>query len=402
MATRLRFFGEFVALSKVFKVSIAALFATLAFGIYDFTIPYFTEDFATKYTIIAISISLVYVASFFAEVPVGLLTDRFGRRNVLLTAFGLMAIIGMGLYLTGHIIHLMILEFIFGIVAVAFWVPSTVLIRDYSPKKMFSQSQAIYLSFTQLGWIIGPMIAGAVATFFLLKHNFLIFSVLLACGLAYSIVFVKKVKIKKRKISSISRLFALTKSFKVYARAHAHALTLYFLSAAVYMWIGTQWIFVQLASEHIFGFTELMAGFLLGAMMAIEGVLYYSSGYLMDKIGPRHIVASGFILLCGSMLYAFISVSGVMFIFCMLLAAGAVAWILPGTEAIATKIMPKAEKRGELSGVFDSSKDLGLILGPVVGGILADFFGTPIQPFLWIAIMAAVAAIVSARLWLKK
>jgi len=50
------------------------------------------------------------------------------------------------------------------------------------------------------------------------------------------------------------------------------------------------------------------------------------------------------------------------------------AWILPGTEAVITEIAPK-EKLGEVTAVFDSSKDIGLMISPILGGVLADLSG---------------------------
>ncbi|HIJ97594.1 TPA: hypothetical protein H1009_00735, partial [archaeon] len=57
---------------RVLKISLLAFIAVTAFGVYDFTIPYFTEDISESLMIIGITVSLMYVASFFFEIPLGL------------------------------------------------------------------------------------------------------------------------------------------------------------------------------------------------------------------------------------------------------------------------------------------------------------------------------------------
>jgi len=82
----------------------------------------------------------------------------------------------------------------------------------------------------------------------------------------------------------------------------------------------------------------------------------------------------------------------------LFLSAGSIGWILPGTEALLTEITP-AHKRGEMTGIFDTSKDIGLIIGPLVGGILADLTFNIMSPFLLVTIMSVLGVIFGLKLW---
>ncbi len=403
MATRARFFGEISAFGRLFEISFAAFLVILAFGIFDFTIPYFINNISSNMAVLGFTVSLIYIASFVFEVPLGLAVDKFGRRNVLFASLGALSLIGLVYFFVQNIVHLMALEFLFGIIAVAFWIPAAVLVRDYSPKKKFGEAQGVYLTFSQLGWIAGPVIAGIVATVFAPKHNFILFSGFIFLALLYGLIVLRKKRVNIRPKQAkeerrIARLFALKTSFKEYLFMHRHALPLYFLSVFLNIWIGVEWVFLQITSQRIFGIGEEVVGIVLGAMMAVEGLLYFSSGYIMDRVGPKYIILSGFLLLFSASYFAFLSISTPMFVFFMLLSAGSVAWIYPGTEAIATEIIP-VRKRGEMTGVFDSSKDLGLILGPLIGGAIAQATHSPMMPFLYVAIISAAAVFVSLRLW---
>ena len=382
---------------RVLKISLLAFIAVTAFGVYDFTIPYFTEDISDSLMIIGITVSLMYVASFFFEIPLGLAVDRFGRKKVMLAS--LAGLMGMGLlyFFTEQIWQLMVLGFIFGMIAVAFWIPEAVLIRDYSPKKMYGFSESVYLAISQVGWILGPIIAGIAATQLDLKYNFLLFSALVSIGIIYAWLTLERDNVRGQQRKQ-AKLFALAKSFKEFIKIHKYALPLYVLSIAVNIWVGIEWVFVQIAGSNVFGLSEGAVGAVLGGMMAVEGLLYLSSGYLMDKVGAKYIMLAGFLLLFSASYFAFLSVNPYMFVFFLLLAGGAVAWIAPGTEALATAIIP-VEKRGEMTGVFNSAADIGLMLGPLLGGIFGQFLGGPMVPFIYVAVVAGIAVFISLKLW---
>ena len=118
---------------------------------------------------------------------------------------------------------------------------------------------------------------------------------------------------KQKRKSVFVRIKGLS-LFKEYYNMHEHALTLFLLSLFVHIWIGVEWVYTQLATQHVFGFGEEIIGFVLGGMMAAEVLLYFPAGYIMDKIGKKYMILSGFLLLFGASYYAFLSQSAGMFV----------------------------------------------------------------------------------------
>ena len=90
-----RALGGMLALSDIFKISILSLIVITAISMFEFILPFFIEEFETSMLVIGFSVSLLYLASFFVEVPIGLLVDRFGRKIILLVCIGLMSIMGL-------------------------------------------------------------------------------------------------------------------------------------------------------------------------------------------------------------------------------------------------------------------------------------------------------------------
>jgi MFS family permease len=263
---------------------------------------------------------------------------------------------------------------------------------------MLSQSQGVYMTITQIGWVVAPILAGTIAARFSDQHNFLLVAAFMFLAVMAGLVIFRGQKAKTfKKIESghkhRARLTALRMLFREYLGMHKHAGPLYLLSFSIYTWIAIEWAFVALAGIERFGFGEESVGLLLGAMMAMEGVIFYTSSYIMDKVGKKYIITAGFLLLFSSAYFMFLSTTPAVFVITALLAAAAVAWVLPGTEALLTEIVP-TNLYGEMSGVFDTSKDFGLIVGPIAGGLLATQLANPLAPFILVTLVASFAALI--------
>ncbi|MEM2954662.1 MAG: MFS transporter [Candidatus Nanoarchaeia archaeon] len=391
----------------VFRTTIISTLVILSLGIYDFILPIFTDEQVANYAFVGLIVSLIYVASFLSEIPVGLAVDKYGRIKILLSALFCMATLGVIYYIFAeNIIILAILSLIFGIISVAFWIPSAVLIRDFSPRKMLSQAEGIYMSITQIGWILGPAIGGFIAAALAAKFNFLIIALLLTLATIFSVFIFKGKKVEQfRKIEKghkhTPKITLLATIFKEFVQLHKHSLPLYIMCFIAHMWIAIEWAFVALTVIDVWKVNEIFAGALLGAMMITEGVLYYSAGYVMDKIGKRYIITAGFLILFAATYFMFLSPS--LYVFCItaLFGAAAIAWILPGLEASLTEILPE-DLYGEMSGVFDTSKDLGLAIGPLVGGVIISAFNAPLMVYLLVTLLSAFAALIGGYVFWPK
>jgi MFS family permease len=402
-----RLYGKLTQLGGVFKATIVSFIAILAIGIYDFILPIFTEGQSDSFAIVGLIVSLVFVASLLSEIPIGLAVDKYGRiKTILLSMLG-MGILGIVYFYTQNLFAIALLSLAFGTVAVAFWIPSTVLIRDFSPRRMLSQAQGIYMTITQGGWIVAPIIAGIVAARFSDRHNFLAIAALMFVAIAAGLMIFKGKKAKQfqqleKGHKHKPRLTLVKTLFKEYLGTHKHAGPVYALTFAIYIWIAISWTFVAIAGIARFGFTEEIVGFLFGAMMAVQALIYYTSGFVMDKIGKKYIITAGFLLLFAASYFMFLSTTPAVFIMSALIATGTVAWVLPGTEALLTEIIPP-KVYGEMSGVFDTSKDLGLTIGPLSGGLLATYLANPLAPFLFVVIVSGAAALLSGYVfWPQK
>lgn len=116
----------------------------------------------------------------------------------------------------------------------------------------------------------------------------------------------------------------------------------------------------QLWITDIYGF--MIAGFLV------------TMGALGDRIGHRTVLlagAAGFIV--ASLLAAF-STTTMILIGARALLGVAAATVMPSVLALISQMFRDPKQMGAAMGVWGSSTMLGVVLGPVVGGVLLDFF----------------------------
>lgn len=121
------------------------------------------------------------------------------------------------------------------------------------------------------------------------------------------------------------------------------------------------------------------------------------AGWLTDRVGHRRVLWIG-ILAHGFLVLAYIPAQNPLLLIGLRGLEGiAMAAILPPARAVMNTIAPKS-RQGEASGLLSSAQMTGILLGPVLGTILASQVGY--APSFLVASIPLFLAAVSARLFL--
>lgn len=121
------------------------------------------------------------------------------------------------------------------------------------------------------------------------------------------------------------------------------------------------------------------------------------AGWLTDRVGHRRVLWVG-ILAHGFLVLAYIPAQNPLLLIGIRGLEGiAMAAILPPSRALMNTIAPKS-RQGEASGLLSSAQMVGILLGPVLGTILASQFGY--APSFLVASVPLFLAAIAARLFL--
>ena len=338
---------------------------------------------------------------FFCAPLLGNLSDRFGRRPVLLFALLALGLDYIVMGLAPRIEWLFLGRFIAGVAGASFG-PAYAYIADISPPERRAQNFGLVGAAFGVGFIAGPAIGGLLGSFGPRVPFF--------AAAAFSL------------LNVTFGYFALPESLAPEARrpfdwSRAHPLgtlrqmrkypAVITLATAAFLWqVGHQvlpsvWAFYTMEK---FGWTTAAVGASLaaaGIVMAIsQGML---TRVLIPKLGGERPAA--FVgLLAGACVYCWYALAPVGWMVYLGIAGWAFAGLAwPSLNALMSQsIRPTAQ--GELQGGLASVSSLASILGPPVLTQLFAHFASPTAtprfpgaPFIAAALLAVMSAVVLAR-----
>ena len=135
----------------------------------------------------------------------------------------------------------------------------------------------------------------------------------------------------------------------------------------------------------IFGMESLVS-------FAIQGLLF---AWITSRLNFRTVLRLGYILQgLGILLSPFAPTLSILFFVSALFSAGG-ALANPTVNTVCSNLVPES-RQGELFGLLQSSRSIGFLLGPIIGGLLFDF-GPALPYILAGAVCVAAALLVPAK-----
>jgi len=301
---------------------------------------------------------------------IGALSDRFGRRPVLLTSNGVMALDYVLMAVAGTMWLLLIGRIIGGITA-ATHATASAFMADISPREKKAQNFGLIGAAFGVGFVLGPVIGGLLAELGP-RAPFWAAAVLAGANFAFGyFVLPETLKPKNRRPFDVSRanpvggLEAITKLPGLGA-----LLTVYFFYQVANMVYPAIWAYYTAAN---FNWSPGM----IGASLAVYGIAIAFTQAVMirwviARLGERRTVFWGLLYngftLC---IMAFITNGWVLLALTPFAAFGAV--VAPALQGIMSGEAPD-NQQGELQGVMSSINAVGMIFAPLLFTRMFWFF----------------------------
>jgi len=320
----------------------------------------------------------------------GYLSDRFGRKPMLVRAAIGMAIVMPLIGCAHDVYELTLLRLLAGVVG-GYTSSSTLLIATQAPAEKSGWALGILSTGALAGTLTGPLIGGLLPGLIGIRNTFFASGAMIAVAAVLTVVFVREKFVARPRRASTSTVTG-TKNLRLIVGAmFATAMLVLFANMSI-----EPIITIYLQEIHVDrGHVVLDAGIVMAASALGSIIMAAPLGRLADRIGGWRVIvycltAAGILMIP----QAFVSAWWQLAILRFLLGA-ALAGLLP---SIAKQIRQSVPERalGNVLGYLQSSQYAGQVLGPLMGGAVGGFVGMRAVFFLTSGLLLLGAA---ANLW---
>lgn len=314
--------------------------------------------------------------------PFGNLSDRLGRKNIILVGSVLYAVLAILFTVPDTWFGLIFVRAFQGVASAMVWPVSEALVIDSSPVDRRGASMGKIVMASNLGFVVGPFVGGALFMFAsqtlgytdqeAYKFPFYFTAVLALAGSALVWFYVTDAKAPEKTRGRMS-LKGLLRPEGVGPEKLRHLRILYvnaMIEGFSFSSIGPLMVLFL-----VFRF-ELDAGtiaILIGIAMGLGALVAFPSGRFADRVGKKLVfVVGGYVAFVATML---VPLSYTLPVIIVLLAARSMAFQVssPALRALQADIVPE-QVRGRLIGLLESMANMGSVIGAPLGGFLWDHF----------------------------
>ena len=344
-------------------------------------------DFADTYDLTKLDAGMLLGAygagALVGGIPGGLLVGRIGPKRGLLLGLMVLALASIGFALAGGPVALGISRFVQGLSSATTWAAALAWVAVSAPRERRGQALGTVFGLAVLGFVAGPMFGG-IAHLVGIRWSFVGVAVI-AVALAAVLVPLAGAPTEKRLPGAIARA--------VRDRAFVGGLWLNTLPA---LFFGVLDVLVPLRLDDAgYGAIAIAAVFVTAGL--VEVAVNPVVGRVSDRRGRllpvRVSLAASIVVACAIAFATEPLVVGALVVAASVSFGG---FYTPGMALVADRADRAGLSQGIGFGVTNSAWAAGALIGPAVGGALAQAFGDPV-PYLLCAALCALTLVAASR-----
>ena len=297
----------------------------------------------------------------------GRLSDRWGRKKFIVTGLFVYAIISVLYVLPVHAETLILVRFFHGLASVLVVPIAMALAADIAPKQKLGLYMGTLNMAVMLGLGVGPVLGGTIRDHFGMNAAFYAMGVLALLTCILVMIFIpsdyqRHGSGESQKISSIRKILT-----------HRVVLGIFMMRFFAASGQGAVYTFLPILALQL-KLTSSQVGIILAANVFIIAFLQRVCGTLADRVNPKYFVILG-TFASGMTVFGMPFVEGFTMILLLNILMGmANGFALPGGLVI-TGQLGRTMGMASLMTITDAAWSLGMIVSPILSGIVLDVFG---------------------------
>jgi DHA1 family tetracycline resistance protein-like MFS transporter len=381
--------------SAVLLMALTILIDFIGFGLTLPLLPFWAEHAGANAFGVGMLITMYALAQFIFTPVLGALSDRYGRRPIIITSLLIEAISLALTALASNLPMLFLARFIGGLgasnIGSAQAVVADVTTPDHRARGMGLIGAAI-----GIGFVLGPAMSGVLAPTGLTVPFWVAMGVALVNAMLVMLFLPEthaRQPIVSAKAASYKDAAILISGWQMAYRypviLRLTVINLLFMVA----FTGMETVFALFA-QHYFGWTASQIGYIftyVGVIIVIvQGGLV---GLLVKRIGEQSLLRIGLVLLAGGLILLAFSIQVALVLLSLGILSVGDGVVNPAISTLVSFASP-AESQGEILGLAQGVSGLGRIIGPLAAGSIYVLL-RPGTPFIAGSMLVVVAALLA-------
>jgi len=375
--------------ADILSIYVPAFFIFLGMGIVSPILAIYAETFNVTYALVSFAISMYAIGRFMADIPVGVLADRYGRKMLMIGGTVILAICSFLNATAVEFWQFLAYRLLEGIGA-AMWITSRqALLADILRPEERGRILSYFSSFMLIGAAAGPTVGGLVASTWGIRAPFYIYTVVSIISLLLTIIFIHDVKIEHA-VHGKNGGFSLEAAKKILSKknfimASVATFTMFFLTA------GVRDMMIPLYAANVVGLDEANIGYILSFATVVNLILTIPIGYMIDSQGRKSVILKSLFVTSGACLvFSFTHDFWSMALAAVIMGIGT-SGAQQAPQAMATDVTID-DPHGLAMGLYRVFGDIGFVVGPTILGFLADSYGLTV-PFYFMTALLFINAV---------
>lgn len=352
---------------KIFTLVLLTGLSVLSLNMFLPSLPNMAEAFQADYALVSMSIAGYLAITAVLQLIFGPLSDRLGRRPVLLAGLMIFILASLGCALSTDIWSFLVFRMLQGAI-ISGWVLSLAVIRDTAPEQEAASIMGYVTMAMAVAPMLGPMFGGALDELFGWRSSFLVF-VGFGVGML-ALCWFDLGETNKTPSESFVKQFQTYPELFRSRRFWGYALCMTFSTGAFYAFLAG----APLVAESVLKLSPATLGFYMGTITAGFMLGSFLSGRYAKRYSLTTMMMSGRIVACAGLIAGLLLfLAGFMHALSLFGAAVLVGLgnglTMPSCNAGALSVLPKlAGSAAGLSGALTVAG--GAVLSSITGAIL--------------------------------
>ncbi len=352
---------------KIITLGFVAFVTSFGAHVVAVNLPVYAKQVHIGLAMIGLLIAVYDFAEILAKPIFGFVADRRGMKTTMLAGIAVFSLASLAFLFVNPRL-LLLIRLLQGLGAAALSIVSAALVAEYYPT-IRGKAFGVYNAFKGAGYVLSPLIGGAIVWRFDFRMIFLVSFATGAVAFLMSLALPKperEVGLKDDDDDDFS-----VKQFAAAFRERA-LLPWYLIIVVNMFFVGILFGFLPVYVNSL-GYNQLANGLIVGAVTISYLLIQPVAGHLADKFDPIKVILVGLVLsAAGVLLVPF--TTGALLVAVGIIGGIGVGTVWTNTDAMVSNLADKGRMAATL-GAAGSFKELGDMLGPLLIGLLAQALG---------------------------